>query len=110
MISKTKAIISERILVMDGSYTVIDGSHMIISGPESIIDTHETTMSVVETIISTTEINFSEADTIIFAFPTSLHGRNKYLCRKENRCCGNIIELMTSGDLARQTFFWCYLV
>ena len=63
-ISEAKAVIFERVLAIDGTYTVI-------SGPHSIICTYEATMSVVETIISATEIDFSMADTIVSAFPTS---------------------------------------
>src|SRR5439155_19462662 len=63
-ISEAKAVIYERVLAIDGTYTVI-------SGPHSIICTYEATMSVVETVISATEIDFSMADTIVSAFPTS---------------------------------------
>jgi len=61
MISKTKAIMSKLILVIDGPY-------MIISGLDSIIYRHEAIMSVVETMISTTETDFAKADAIISAF------------------------------------------
>jgi len=61
MISKTKAIMSKLILVIDGPY-------MTISGLDSIIYRHEAIMSVVETMISTTETDFSKADAIISAF------------------------------------------
>ena len=78
IISKTKAINSKRVLVIDGPYT-------IISGPDSIIHTQEAVISAVETIISATEMDFFKADainsvvdttipavhTIISAFPTS---------------------------------------
>ena len=78
IISKTKAINSKRVLVIDGPYT-------IITGPDSIIHTQEAVISAVETIISATEMDFLKADainpvvdttipalhTIISAFPAS---------------------------------------
>src|SRR5437016_5637904 len=78
IISKTKAINSQRVLVIDGPYT-------ITSVPDSIIHTQEAVISAVETIISAAEMDFFKADainpvvdttipavhTIISAFPTS---------------------------------------
>ena len=78
IISKTKAINSQRVLVIDGPYT-------IISVPDSIIHAQEALIYAVETIISAAEMDFFKADainsvvdttipavhTIISAFPTS---------------------------------------
>src|SRR5438876_3292826 len=61
-IAKRKAIISERIVVIDGLY-------MIIAGPDSIIYIQEAMMSIAETKISTTQTDFPKGDTVISAFP-----------------------------------------
>ena len=63
-ISEAKAVIFERVLAIDGTYTVI-------SGPHSIIYIRARTISVVATVIPATEIDLSDADTIISAFFTS---------------------------------------
>ena len=64
-------IISDRKTSISECISLIDGSHTIISGPDSIIGIHEAIMSVIETVISAAEIDFSETDTIIYAFLTS---------------------------------------
>src|SRR5213592_637321 len=65
IISKTKAINSKRVLVIDGPYT-------IISGPDSIIHTQEAVISAVETIISATEMDFFKADAINSVVDTTI--------------------------------------
>src|SRR6266566_3357741 len=92
-ISKRKAIISERIVVIDGLY-------LIIAGPDSIIYIHEAMMSIVDTTMSTTQTDFLKGDTVISAFPMSFLAAEVISSRYSLSCA---VVLSAARSSAQQT-------